>query len=55
MLAVRNLEKGNAARARIMAARPGAHVTLQQLIRRSLDSVRAAADALRTAIRASTC
>lgn len=49
VLAVRNLEKGNAARARIMAARPGAHVTLQQLDLCSLDSVRAAADALRTA------
>lgn len=38
-----------AAQARIMAARPGAHVTLQQLDLCSLDSVRAAADALRTA------
>jgi NAD(P)-dependent dehydrogenase (short-subunit alcohol dehydrogenase family) len=49
VLAVRNLEKGNAALARIVAARPGADVTLQELDLGSLDSVRSAADALRTA------
>ena len=31
VLAVRNLEKGNAALARIVAASPGADITLQQL------------------------
>jgi NAD(P)-dependent dehydrogenase (short-subunit alcohol dehydrogenase family) len=49
VLAVRNLEKGNAALARIVAASPRADVTLQALDLSSLDSVRAAADALRTA------
>src|ERR1700736_3692544 len=49
VLAVRNLEKGNAALARIVAAHPDADVTLQALDLSSLDSVRAAADALRTA------
>jgi NAD(P)-dependent dehydrogenase (short-subunit alcohol dehydrogenase family) len=49
VLAVRNLEKGNAALARIVAASPHADVTLQALDLSSLDSVRAAADALRTA------
>jgi NAD(P)-dependent dehydrogenase (short-subunit alcohol dehydrogenase family) len=48
VLAVRNLEKGNAALARIVAASPRADVTLQALDLSSLDSVRAAADALRT-------
>lgn len=47
VLAVRNLEKGNAALARIVAAWPQADVTLQELDLSSLDSVRAAADALR--------
>ncbi|MGH3967431.1 MAG: SDR family NAD(P)-dependent oxidoreductase, partial [Mycobacterium sp.] len=53
VLAVRNLEKGNAALSRIVAA--GGHgdrkvdVTLQALDLSSLDSVRAAADALRAA------
>jgi NAD(P)-dependent dehydrogenase (short-subunit alcohol dehydrogenase family) len=49
VLAVRNLEKGNAALARIVAASPRADVTLQQLDLTSLDSVRGAADALRAA------
>jgi NAD(P)-dependent dehydrogenase (short-subunit alcohol dehydrogenase family) len=49
VLAVRNLEKGNAALARIVAAGPNADVTLQELDLSSLDSVRAAADALRSA------
>jgi NAD(P)-dependent dehydrogenase (short-subunit alcohol dehydrogenase family) len=49
VLAVRNLEKGNAALARIIAASPKADVTLQELDLSSLDSVRAAADALRSA------
>ncbi|OBJ57141.1 SDR family NAD(P)-dependent oxidoreductase [Mycobacterium sp. 1423905.2] len=49
VLAVRNLEKGNAALARIVAAKPEADVTLQQLDLGSLASVRAAADALRGA------
>ena len=46
VLAVRNLDKGNAALARIVAATPSADVTLQELDLSSLDSVRAAADAL---------
>jgi NAD(P)-dependent dehydrogenase (short-subunit alcohol dehydrogenase family) len=49
VLAVRDLEKGNAALSRIVAARPGADVTLQALDLTSLDSVRCAADALRSA------
>ncbi len=49
VLAVRNLEKGNAALARIVAASPNTDVTLQQLDLTSLRSVRAAADALRRA------
>lgn len=49
ILAVRNLEKGNAALARIVAADSKADVTLQQLDLSSLDSVRAAAKALRSA------
>ena len=49
VLAVRNLEKGNAALSRIVAAGPRADVTLQALDLSSLDSVRSAADALRTA------
>jgi NAD(P)-dependent dehydrogenase (short-subunit alcohol dehydrogenase family) len=48
VLAVRNLDKGNEAVARIKAATPNATVTLQQLDLMSLDNVRAAADALRT-------
>ncbi|MGH3633471.1 MAG: SDR family NAD(P)-dependent oxidoreductase [Mycobacterium sp.] len=47
VLAVRDPEKGNAALARIVAAHPGADVTLQELDLSSLDSVRSAADALR--------
>jgi NAD(P)-dependent dehydrogenase (short-subunit alcohol dehydrogenase family) len=52
VLAVRNLEKGNAALSRIVAASPGASkadVTLQALDLTSLDSVHTAADALRSA------
>jgi NAD(P)-dependent dehydrogenase (short-subunit alcohol dehydrogenase family) len=49
VLAVRNLEKGNAALSRIVAASPGTDVTLQALDLSSLDSVRTAADALRSA------
>jgi NAD(P)-dependent dehydrogenase (short-subunit alcohol dehydrogenase family) len=49
VLAVRNLEKGNAALARIVAADPKADVTLQELDLSSLDSVRAAAKGLRSA------
>lgn len=48
VLAVRNLEKGNAAADRIKAASPGATVTVSELDLTSLDSVRKAADALRT-------
>jgi len=48
VLAVRNLDKGNDAAARIKAAAPEATVTVQQLDLMSLDSVRAAADALRS-------
>ncbi|MEZ0364005.1 SDR family NAD(P)-dependent oxidoreductase [Mycobacterium sp. pUA109] len=46
VLAVRNLDKGNAAAARIRDASPNADVTVQQLDLSSLDSVRAAATAL---------
>ena len=46
VLAVRNLEKGNLALARIVAAHPKADVTLQELDLSSLDSVRAAAKKL---------
>jgi NAD(P)-dependent dehydrogenase (short-subunit alcohol dehydrogenase family) len=49
VLAVRNLEKGNHALARISAAYPHAAVTLQELDLSSLESVRAAATALRKA------
>ncbi|MBV8862961.1 MAG: SDR family NAD(P)-dependent oxidoreductase [Mycobacterium sp.] len=49
VLAVRNLEKGNLALARIVAAHPKGDVTLQELDLSSLDSVRAAAAALRKA------
>ncbi len=49
VLAVRDLEKGNIALARIVAADPQADVTLQKLDLSSLDSVRAAAGALRSA------
>lgn len=49
VLAVRNLEKGNDAVARIRAASPGADVTVQRLDLTSLDSVRGAAEALRAA------
>ncbi|OHV04191.1 SDR family NAD(P)-dependent oxidoreductase [Mycobacterium talmoniae] len=46
VLAVRNLDKGNAAAARIRDASPNADVTVQQLDLSSLESVRAAAAAL---------
>ena len=49
VLAVRNLEKGNHALARIVAVHPDADVTLQELDLSSLASVRAAAAALRKA------
>jgi NAD(P)-dependent dehydrogenase (short-subunit alcohol dehydrogenase family) len=49
VLAVRNLEKGNAALSRIVAASPRADVTLQQLDLSSLDSVRSASEALKGA------
>jgi NAD(P)-dependent dehydrogenase (short-subunit alcohol dehydrogenase family) len=49
ILAVRDLEKGNLALARIVAAQPHADVTLQELDLSSLASVRAAAAALRKA------
>jgi NAD(P)-dependent dehydrogenase (short-subunit alcohol dehydrogenase family) len=49
VLAVRDLEKGNLALARIVAADPHADVTLQELDLSSLASVRAAAAALRKA------
>ncbi len=49
VLAVRNLEKGNLALARIVAAHPHADVTLQELDLSSLASVHAAAAALRKA------
>jgi NAD(P)-dependent dehydrogenase (short-subunit alcohol dehydrogenase family) len=49
VLAVRNLEKGETALSCIVAANPGADVTLQALDLSSLDSVRSAAAALRSA------
>lgn len=49
VLAVRNLEKGDQARQRVLATSPNAEVTLQELDLASLVSVRAAAAALRTA------
>ena len=48
VLAVRNLDKGRSAVAQITAAVPGAEVELQELDLGSLESVRAAADNLRT-------
>jgi len=47
VLAVRDIEKGKRAAARIAAAAPGANVTVQHLDLASLDSVRAAAGELR--------
>ena len=47
VLAVRDLEKGKHAAARIAATAPGANVTVQPLDLTSLDSIRAAADELR--------
>jgi NAD(P)-dependent dehydrogenase (short-subunit alcohol dehydrogenase family) len=47
VLAVRNLDKGKDAAARIGAAAPGADVTVQRLDLGSLESVRAAAEELR--------
>lgn len=49
VLAVRNLDKGKDAAARITASSPGAEVSLQKLDLASLDSVREAADQLRSA------
>jgi NAD(P)-dependent dehydrogenase (short-subunit alcohol dehydrogenase family) len=49
VLAVRNLQKGEAARARILAATPDALVAVQKLDLASLNSVRQAADAVRAA------
>ena len=48
VLAVRNTDKGNDAAARITAAHPDASVDVQELDLTSLDSVRAAADQLRS-------
>jgi NAD(P)-dependent dehydrogenase (short-subunit alcohol dehydrogenase family) len=48
VLAVRNLDKGKDAAARITATSPQADVSLQELDLTSLDSVRAAADELRS-------
>ncbi len=47
VLAVRNLDKGKDAAARITARRPDVDVTLQELDLTSLDSIRAAAEQLR--------
>src|SRR6185437_1789752 len=49
VLAVRNLQKGTEAQSRIVACHANADVALQELDLASLDSVRAAADALRSA------
>ena len=48
MLAVRNLEKGKAAADLITRATPGASVGVQELDLTSLESIRAAADELRS-------
>jgi NAD(P)-dependent dehydrogenase (short-subunit alcohol dehydrogenase family) len=48
VLAVRNLDKGKAAADLITRATPGAGVTIQELDLTSLDSIRAAADQLRS-------
>src|ERR1700760_1990269 len=48
VLAVRNLEKGKAAADLIARATPGASVAIQQLDLTSLDSIRTAADQLRS-------
>ena len=48
VLAVRNLDKGNEAARRLEQATPGASVTVQELDLTSLESVRAAADELRS-------
>src|SRR3981189_3531541 len=48
VLAVRNLDKGKDALQKISADSPGATVTLQKLDLASLNSVRAAADELRS-------
>ncbi|MDT5057953.1 MAG: hypothetical protein QOF66_6319 [Mycobacterium sp.] len=48
VLAVRNLDKGKEAARRIEQATPGAQVQLQELDLSSLDSIRAAADELRS-------
>src|SRR5258705_3813430 len=48
VLAVRNLEKGKEAAARVTAAAPGAEVELQELDLTSLESVRTAAAQLRS-------
>lgn len=48
VLAVRNLDKGKDAAERIAAKSPGADVTLQELDLTSLDSVRAAAEQLKS-------
>jgi NAD(P)-dependent dehydrogenase (short-subunit alcohol dehydrogenase family) len=50
VLAVRNLDKGKDAAERIAQRTPGAQVTLQELDLTSLTSVRAAADALKSAL-----
>ncbi len=51
VLAVRNLEKGNDAKARIAAKSPNAAITVQELDLTSLDNIRKAADELRSAHR----
>src|SRR5258705_13169914 len=48
LLAVRNIEKGKRAAARIVEAAPGANVMVQHLDLASLDSIRAAAQELRS-------
>jgi NAD(P)-dependent dehydrogenase (short-subunit alcohol dehydrogenase family) len=48
VLAVRNLDKGKDAADRIVAASPGANVALQELDLSSLESIRAAADQLKS-------
>jgi NAD(P)-dependent dehydrogenase (short-subunit alcohol dehydrogenase family) len=55
VLAVRNLDKGNAAAATIRSTTPGADVSIQHLDLTSLDSVYAAAAELTPGSIGSTC
>jgi len=55
VLAVRDIDKGKRAAARIGGTTPGADVIIRPLDLTSLDSIRAAADELRAKTPGSTC